>query len=357
MAKKVARVSRLTQEDLASRPHSDLRNLIIEDIRRKGLRDGDRYLGADGVGELLGVSPVTANRLLAAMAEENLVVRRRKAGTFVGSGFVRDEQQRRDGLRVLHILMVKENSHDQNSDERWSEVMWKQVPGAALRIHQVPEDESFFHARHIVGQIAASGLDEGLILIRATERIQRLVAQSGVKAVVFGHLFPGVGGLHCVTMDQTKAGELAVAACRAQKCQQLVVVMRASWRMGDADFFAAILRQAGAAGLRADQIQLVVADEEPDACSDQIRQALASSPSGRIGLICRHSAFARAALRHKGDFHIVSATADNDSKHLKGCDEILATLSREKIGQLLLQQLALPLHESSPAQVIPVRLN
>ena len=73
MPKKAAQVSRLTQEDLASRPHSDLRDLIIEDIRRKGLRDGDRYLGADGVGELLGVSTVTANRLLASMAEENLV--------------------------------------------------------------------------------------------------------------------------------------------------------------------------------------------------------------------------------------------------------------------------------------------
>jgi DNA-binding LacI/PurR family transcriptional regulator len=235
--------------------------------------------------------------------------------------------------------------------------MWKLVPGAALRIHQVPEDESFFHARHIISQIAASGLDEGLILIRATERIQRLVAQSGVKAVVFGHLFPGVSGLHSVTMDQAKAGELAVKACLAQKCRQLVVVMRASWRMGDADFFAAILRHAGAAGLRADQIQLLVADEDPAACSDQIRGILASSPAGRIGLVCRHSAFARAAQQHKGDFHLVSAAADTDGKQLKACDEILATLSREKIGEMLLQQLALPAADGLAPLVIPVRLN
>src|SRR5262245_14351414 len=54
------------------------------DIRRRCLTPGHKYLTAEESAKMLGTSVATANRALRLLAEQEVVVRRRNSGTFVG---------------------------------------------------------------------------------------------------------------------------------------------------------------------------------------------------------------------------------------------------------------------------------
>ena len=57
---------------------------LERDIRRRGLAPGQKYLTGPESAQLLGTSVASANRALQRLAEQDIVVRRRKSGTFVG---------------------------------------------------------------------------------------------------------------------------------------------------------------------------------------------------------------------------------------------------------------------------------
>ncbi|HXX94872.1 MAG TPA: GntR family transcriptional regulator, partial [Planctomycetota bacterium] len=86
----------------AARPPSRLASLIREDIARRGLRARDRYLTAQEVARLFGVSTMTANRAMQELAARKILSRSQRRGTFVGEG-VREE--RPVSLRSIHLLL------------------------------------------------------------------------------------------------------------------------------------------------------------------------------------------------------------------------------------------------------------
>ena len=85
----------------------DLAIAIEEDIRQRGLRRGDRYLTAKEVGERFQVSTVTAHRAMVILTDKDVVIRKRKSGTFVGAGFVRNPESGPEVMHALHVVMDK----------------------------------------------------------------------------------------------------------------------------------------------------------------------------------------------------------------------------------------------------------
>ena len=83
-----------------------LANLVEDDIQKRGLVSGDRYMFAKDVAELFNVNPMTAHRAMKILADANKLIRRPKGGTFIGPEFESASSDDGKVLNSVHIMMA-----------------------------------------------------------------------------------------------------------------------------------------------------------------------------------------------------------------------------------------------------------
>src|ERR1700759_3395110 len=72
-------------------------------IRASGLQAGDRYITAEQAAQLIGGSIMTIQRAMKLLAGRNILERRPKAGTFIGSAAVSSTE-----LSCIHFLLPEQ---------------------------------------------------------------------------------------------------------------------------------------------------------------------------------------------------------------------------------------------------------
>jgi hypothetical protein len=262
------------------------------DVVARGLKPGDRYFMAHEIGNMYGVSTVTAHRALNMLAENGVLMRTRKSGTFVGEKAAKLTSQTANFLRVIHIFMPLSYCYlSAIKDMTFIESIQTISPSTAVQVHYVPEDDPYGYMKRTMPQIKANADSEGMILIRSSEEVQRYVAAEDINAVIFGSAYPGVKNLSALDVDQSQTGVLMAHEAIAKSFDNYVLLMYNQWRSGDNILLNSILDTFGKAEINMRSFSQRSLPTIKDIVEAEVHRILTDAESS-VMFLCRSDYFA-----------------------------------------------------------------
>lgn len=269
----------------------ELANRIAADIRRRRLKPGDAYLTTAALAQEFGVGTTAANRALQLLVQRRLLERRQRKGSTIA----RAAKDPTPSLRRVHLLI----------HERLLQVEGVLADGVLVGIQGAlpeadlqfsflpPGDEAAFVAARIH---EALGHPEpiGFVMLRSPVDAQRVLAASGLPAVLMGTPYPSVTGLASCDRDNRTLGRLLAEHLLARGARWLGVLMRERMMHGDHLTYEGIQEAAAAAGLGAGAVPVRCLPNDPL----EVQAALADwlgRQRGKGGLICRNTVLAEAS--------------------------------------------------------------
>jgi len=184
----------------------ELAQRIEDDIRRRGLKPGDPYINTGQTARMLHVNTNAANRALRLLVQRGLLQRKQRKGTFIT-----EPELDRTALPLhrVHWLVHRNYLKTEGLLADGTVVgMQGELGNAELQFNFMPGRGDEEYVRKLLGEATRSSDMEGFVLIRSSLGVQRLVANSGLPAVVGGMLFPSVPPLPWVDSDNRMMGRL-----------------------------------------------------------------------------------------------------------------------------------------------------
>lgn len=278
---------------------------VISDIRNRGLVSGDRYLTAEEARSNFQVGKGLINDALKLLADRQVLVRKRRAGTFVGPRFSVEadgggEQAAttETALDAVHVLIpmdyYRANVIPGNT---FVEALARAIPGVSVQLHHIADAKTTAYTLDLVAQLKAKGgRREGLVLLRSSRETQVAVQDSGVPAIAFGSTYPDVKRLYSIDPDQEQAGRLAAAVALEQGHERFALIMRNHWRRGDNLLMEGFGKVLGERGVGVDRVSIVSSPEVAEVIEHDVAALLAQEPHP-TALVCRSRFHAEAAIR------------------------------------------------------------
>jgi len=344
----------------------ELADLIAADIRRRKLNPGDSYQSTLETAEMLGVSTTAANRAMQVLVKRRLLERRQKKGTFVA-------QPATDAplspLQRVHLLVQEDYLRTEGLMSDGIVLgIHGELPATQMQFNFLPPDRQGDYVGDLLSEAMRSGQTEGFVLIRTSLQAQRLIAGSGLPAVVHGSLHPSVPRMWWIDRDHRDGGQMLARRLIDSGFKRIVVLMRDRMFRGDHALLDSVRDTMAAAGLGIDALTLRCLPADRDAIGAAVGEILAEANGARVGFICRSEPLAAGAalaagerkLRVGQDVGIVlSDVYRKPSDPQPEWPYLMAVMSPEQIGQqigrMLAQQAANPSAEPEHL-VIPVHL-
>jgi DNA-binding LacI/PurR family transcriptional regulator len=277
---------------------STLATMILNDIRQRGLQPGDRYLNGQELADRFGISLMKANRAMQLLAKRNMLERRQRAGTFIGSA-ARSLNSEQAALKCVHLLMPDGYFRVYRAQlEVTVTGLHSELPDSAIQYTFLPADGPLPFVRKLVEQAAAVQSIEGVVLYISPPEVQNFFDHAGIPSVVFGSVYPEVSLLPWVDRDQQQIGRLLAEHLISRKHRRIAVLMRAHWGYGDnlmIDGVQKVLAQAN--GRHLTIRSLPVAREM---AAGSVRMLL-EGKERPTALICRSQSLANTAVEIAGD--------------------------------------------------------
>lgn len=258
------------------------------DIRRRALSTGDQYLTAAQAGDMMAVSTTTAQRAMRILAEKDILVRRRNAGTFVGPGL---EEVNGSLVRTVHVLLPEDRDSTLVRTEPLLEGIRAAIHGAGVHFNFMPPGEEIRYVRELLDTADAHRRTLGVVAIRGTREVYRYLAESGVPTVVFGTLWPGEPALPSINTDEHETGRLLTQYLIDRGHRRMSLLTGAKGWPGDNDFFDGVSEALTAAGLPHNAMIVRLVPHEPAVFSAAARHLL-ELPNRPTGIIVRGRQFA-----------------------------------------------------------------
>ncbi len=262
------------------------------DIQHRGLRAGDAYLTTAQTARMLGVSTTIANRALQFLARNGRLDRRQRRGTFV------TEPDRNGEPPIARVHLVVHQRYMRSEGLLADGVivgLQSEMPGLDVSFNFMPPGNEVEYVDELIGSIMQAGQPEGLVLVRASLEVQRMVAQSGIPAVVYGTPYRSISQLSFVDADQHAIGRLLTEHALKQRCKQLLVIMRDQMLPGDSPYVDAIQETAGKAGFTADRIRTRFLVRDRELVAAEVGHLL-EKRRHRPAILCRDEPLAEAVL-------------------------------------------------------------
>jgi hypothetical protein len=228
------------------------------DIRRRGLRPGDRYLTSEEAARALGVSTGTAHQAMRILVEQNVLNRRQKQGTFVGLAVDPPVVQKRPRV---YVLSPADATRDP-SYARVSEVIYPAISsalgGAALQLEYLPSGDSLGFVRSLVEEAELAGNLGGFVLMRSTFEMQEFFEEQRyrIPAVVMGSVYPGITALPKVDADHHSAGQQVANYALRGGHRRMIVMMHDHWVPGDSHLVSGIAQSLELSSARLDRFEI-----------------------------------------------------------------------------------------------------
>lgn len=269
---------------------------LVADIRGKGLRPGDPYLSLRDTARMLGVSNNTVSAALKLLVKRGVLHRRQRLGTFVAEGI--DESHRPAAAIARVHLLVHRNylkTEGMNADETVLGLQGR-LPGANVQISLLATDDEARHVRQLVDDALRSRQVDGFVLVRAPLAVQRIVAESGMPAVVHGSLYPSVTSLPHVSRDMRQIGVVLTDYLLERGRRRIVYLMRQQVLPGDLETLDAIVASLLRAGLGLDAFTFRAIPVDVEAARATVAALLAGEDrQTSTGVICRGPTIADGA--------------------------------------------------------------
>lgn len=341
----------------------DVAEQIVADIRKRRLRTGDPYPGTAETAQRLRISGSTVNRAFQLLAQRGVVQRRQRKGTIVG-----EVEPRRNEATLRRVHLVVREDH-LRAEGLWADgVLWGlqgALPGVELQFNFRPEVDEAEYVEQMIGDVLRSRQPAGLVLIRSTVVTQRLVAASGLPAVVSGTLQPSITNLPSVDRDQRQIGVLLAKHLLEVKCKRFAIFTRERIAPGDHLTIDGALATLAAAGVPLKNVQLRSLPSDA-AAIHAAAQELLSAHKSQLGCFCRSGTLARGIAaaatglklppKRRPQIVIADAAGSADLPYPK----IETTITAEAFGKHLGEMLAAAAKGERPEPyhvVVPVRLS
>lgn len=264
---------------------------IESDIRQKCLIPGMRYLTAAEAGLKLGINERMASRAMSLLADRGVLVRKRRAGTFVGPNA---KQRQPVDMKRISILVSSATSSYSATGTVVDSVI-AEMPMCRIQVDILPEHSEQMYIKGLAKEYRENGGIAGMILLSCPLEAQSAVLTSGVPAVSFGSVYQSTSDLYSVNIDQFEAGRIACRYLLSRGNRRILFLCRDTWLPGDnlrLDGVNAEMEKAGL-GNAALIVRSVLGDRE--VIKSEVATVLAGSDND-TGLISPHSFFADAAL-------------------------------------------------------------
>ena len=266
---------------------------IEREIRTRGLREGDRFLTTEEVGQMLGVSNATAHRAMNHLVEHSLLVRQHGRGTFVGrvAGEARPLR-----LQTVHILLPEDQRQVASVElDVLVDAVRAQIGRISIHVSFLGGDEAAAVARELVAHAKDAYADDaqrrvGVIPISCPREVYRLLSDAGVPTVVFGSIYGDQRRLPSVDVDHRQAGQLMTEHLLRGGHQRLALLATGGGRPGDDAFYDGVSDALTRAALPHNALIVRTFPQDFAAFRAQIEELFAGRDRP-TGVICRSERF------------------------------------------------------------------
>jgi DNA-binding LacI/PurR family transcriptional regulator/DNA-binding transcriptional regulator YhcF (GntR family) len=270
----------------------ELADRIEADIRSRGLRAGQPYLSTEDTVRMLQANTNVVHRALRLLVHRGLLERKQRKGTFVKDPALTSAKP---ALRRVHLLVHRNYLKTEGLLADGMVVgMQAELAAAELQFNFMPGEGEESYVRGLLDEAASSPYPEGFVLMRSPLAVQRLVAQSGVPAVVAGSIYASVPAMPWIDADNWTAGRLLAQRVLKAGHQAVLALVRDRVLAGDYPFLDGVrdaLAQAGA-GVEALTMRHLPAD--PEMIREEVRCVLQQSES-LPGVVARSEPLADGA--------------------------------------------------------------
>ncbi len=264
---------------------------LESEIQRRSLVPGDRFLTAVEAGRILGVSRATADRAMGVLARNEILLRRRSLGTFVGPAARVAPVSR---VQTVYVIMPEQSrSHSlAPSPGRLIDGIRDQLQGVNVQFFFLPAADSLSLVRALLQQSRESGTLAGVVAVSCPREVYAYLAETGVATVVLGSLYLGGPPLASVDADNRQAGRLLMQHLLDRGHRRTALLADSDSRPGDHDFIDGISEVLSNAGLPHNALKIRVIS--PDAATAvPVISDLLASPDRPTGLIARSHQFVK----------------------------------------------------------------
>lgn len=314
------------------------------DIRRRRLSPGSRYLTAEEGATLLGTSIATADRALRILADQEIVVRRRNSGTFVGPAMVPDGLA---DLRIVNILLpASERACRTIRLDPLIDGLLAHINDIAdVRCSYVPAIGDLDFVRSVLepcrNQIA------GVVAVSCSYEVYQYLGENGFPFVVMGSLYPGQN-FASIDTDEQQAGYLLAHHLMERGHRRLTLLSNSESRPGDRHFHDGVNQALTEGGLPPSALLLRSPGANPAMLTAQVKELLQMDdrPTGFIARLPHWADEVAKVVKTQG----LKVPKNVEIVFSRGCNGIDAgnssfphvrsSLTLEEIGQRVGQMMA-----------------
>ena len=209
---------------------------LEQDMRRRGVGPGDRYLTAAQAGNLFRVSLATANSAMCILAERKLLIRRRNSGSFGGPKLKSPVFVGGPTIYVLWRSDLPEGFEHIHSDEMIKPLRAAMGRTRNIQLCFLSEGHELSHVRQVIRSAQDSASPFGVIACSCPCEVYQYLIENGVPTVVLGTPYAGQDDLPSIDYDHMQGGRLLMEYLIRRGHDRAAVLFLAHHRPGDNDF-------------------------------------------------------------------------------------------------------------------------
>lgn len=209
---------------------SILADRLMEDIHARNLQPGDSYMTSHEAASFLGVAGASANRALQLLEKRKIIKRSQKIGCVIL------EPPNPDKKIIDHVHFLLHDQYYRTEGIGGDGILFgiQGVLPTSIVSHCLLQQESC--TQQVTTLLDRSFRQETLdafVLVRASYTIQQMLAESGLPAIAFGGLYPGVEKMGQIDRDHRQAAGYCIDYLKRRGCRRLAVMMRQTVLPGD----------------------------------------------------------------------------------------------------------------------------
>lgn len=269
------------------RPSDPIDRLVIvleDDIRRRGLRPGDKYLTTQEVAGMLGVSTRLANDAMNVLATRSVLIRRPKAGTTIGPDAPHESPALLD---VVHLLIRQDYFFSERPRlEKMVNGLTSVLDGTSVQFSFVPAYNELVFVERMVRAAEAGQMRAGYLIAVKSPQVQDFFQRQRVPVVLLGMPYSGINRLCWQDKDQRQIGALVAREVISAGRRHIAVVLRDRRGVGDDLMMDAITHEVLAAKLGSGALTVRSVPSEESLTEIAVREVL-SRTDRPTAVICR----------------------------------------------------------------------
>jgi DNA-binding LacI/PurR family transcriptional regulator len=225
----------------------DLAERIVEDIRLRQMMPGERYLTCEQALWTFGAGKGVMDRALRLLSDREILIRRRRSGTFIGPKAIAENSAR---VRTFCVLLAEDSRA--LSDFPFDPMikgLRREVPGAHVQFNFVSGKGGVEYVARLIAAAQFTSAFDGIVSIGCSHEVNRCLVDSGVPVVAFGSFYGGSQSNPWVDLDRRNAGRLLIEYLVRRGHQRIALFSVATGRPGENSFFDGVSEALTAAQL------------------------------------------------------------------------------------------------------------